>query len=74
MVGEFELLKRFFAHLTSESCDHYYIQFKAAKMPKTSEDWKPIFLEHLKHEMDYNDGPGVCGTWLYISHCEEILL
>ena len=56
------MTKRFFAHIRSESCDDYYIQFEADKKPKHQE-WIPLFKAHL---------PGEDPEYLYVKHCEEI--
>lgn len=66
-------MKLFFAHMVSESSDHYNITFKASKKPQSDEDWKPIIQGELPGEWAIYEqepyGPGLCGTWVY---CEEI--
>lgn len=70
-------MKRFFAHVMSESCDHYYIQFEAEKEPREAGEWLPILWEHVPHECpepEDEPGCGIAGTWLHIKHCEEITI
>jgi hypothetical protein len=64
---------KFFAHIVSESCDRYYIQFEADRKPESDAEWIAIFRKHVPNEIGWAEdngweGPGIGGSWLFVNH------